>query len=208
MKLSRFSTFCFAAGLSAACSFAITPTIGVASTAGTFVVNSAVVEGNANLFDGSQIRTVDASSQIFLENGPAVTLGTNSTATLYKDRLLLQQGLTRVGRMKGYSIQAGTYRIEGSEPGSQAVVRLNEKTVEVAALSGSLNVFNEQGALLTRIGAGTASAFQASPSGGQSGASSSNNNSKKRLIKLSLVLGGMLAGLGVAVDAILQPTSP
>lgn len=207
MKLNRFSTFCFAAGLSVACSFAVTPAIGVASAVGTFLVNSAVVAGNANLFDGSQIRTVDTPSQVFLQSGPALTLGTNSIATLYKNRLLLQQGLTKVGSMNGYSIEAATYRIRGGEPTSQAVVRLNEGVLEVAALNGPLEVFNGQGALLTRIGAGTASAFQSGATAGQSGASS-NAGSTKKLVKLSAALGGMLAGLGVAVDAILQPTSP
>jgi hypothetical protein len=36
---------------------AASPAIGVASAVGTFMLNSAEVEGNANLFDGSRIRT-------------------------------------------------------------------------------------------------------------------------------------------------------
>jgi hypothetical protein len=75
-------------------------------------------------------------------------------------------------------------------------------------VSGSLNVFDAKGALLTRIGTGTASAFQSGATAGQSGASAQNNNAKKKLAALTLLLGGSLAGLGLAVDAILQPTSP
>ena len=207
MRLNSLSKFAFVAALSITSAFAATPTIGVASAVGTFMVNSAEVEGNANVFDGSQIKTSKASSQIFLQNGSALTLGTNSSGTIYRDRVLLERGTTKVANMNRYSIEAGTYRIEGSEPTSQAIVRLDGETVEVAAVTGSLNVFNAKGALLTRIGSGTASAFQSGATTGQSGASAQNNNDKKKRA-LILFLGGSLAGLGLAVDAILQPTSP
>jgi hypothetical protein len=208
MRLNRLSKFAFVAALSIACSFAATPTIGVASAVGTFVVNSAEVEGNANLFDGSQIKTSKASSQILLQNGSTLTLGVDSSGTIYRDRLLLERGTTKVSGMNRYAVEAGSYRIEGTEPLSQAIVRLEGDTVEVAAVNGSLRVLDARGALLTRIGAGTASAFQSGATAGQSGASTQNNNEKKKLAALILFLGGSLAGLGLAVDAILQPTSP
>jgi hypothetical protein len=172
------------------------------------MVNGAEVEGNANVFDGSQIKTNKASSQIFLQNGSALTLGVDSSGVLYRDRFLLERGTTKIANMNHYAIQSGTYRIEGSGPTAQAIVRLDGDTLEVAAVSGSLNVFDAKGALLTRIGTGTASAFQSGATAGQSGASAQNNNAKKKLAALTLLLGGSLAGLGLAVDAILQPTSP
>src|SRR6266851_8300336 len=75
---------------------ALTPTIGVASAIGTFLVNSAEVEGNANLFDGSQIRTGQASSKVYLINGGALVLGVNSSGTIYHDHFELHQGATNV----------------------------------------------------------------------------------------------------------------
>jgi len=213
MRLNRILAFCFGIALSLAPSFAVTPAIGVASAVGTFEINNAVVNGNANLFDGSQIKTVEASSQILLQNGATLSLATNSAGTVYKTHLVLQQGTTKAVNMNGYSIRVGAYRIEGGEAGSQAVVRLADGTVQVAALNGSLNIFNQKGALLTRMGAGTASAFQQSgATAGQSGATASqtgaNPGGKKKLVGLYLILGGAMAGLGIAVDAILQPTSP
>ncbi len=208
MAVNRFLTFCFAAALSVISSFAVTPTIGVASAVGSFEVNSAAVEGNANLFDGSQVRTTEASSQILLQNGAALTLAVNSAGTIYKDHLLLLQGATKADKMNGYTIQAARYRIEGVQPGSQAVVRLSDGSVQVAALGGSLKVFNEKGALLTRIGAGTASAFNTGAPTGQSGATAGTISKTKALTELYLMLGGSIAGLGVATDAVLQPTSP
>jgi hypothetical protein len=112
-----------------------------------------------------------------------------------------------VDNLTGYSIHADRYDIRQGKPSSQAIVRLNQGAVEIAALSGSLNVFDNNGALLTRIGAGTASAFQSGLSTLPSGASADNNNRKRRIALLSLLTGSALAGLGLATDAILQSSS-
>jgi hypothetical protein len=207
MKLNRFLIVCFGAALSITSSAAVTPAIGVVSAGGSFEVNSSLVNGNANLFDGSRIKTLDASSEILLHTGAALTLATDSAGTVYKDHLLLSQGTTKADNLNGYSIHAAGYKIEGGQPGSQAVVRFGDGSLQVASLSGSLNVFDEKGALLTRIAPGTASAFRLGDPGGQSGASVGSGNAKRKL-GLYLILGGALAGLGVATDAILQPTSP
>ncbi len=232
MKLTAVSKLCFATGLSLSCSFAGTPTIGVASALGTFSVNDAKVEGNANIFNGSQIKTDLASSRIYLQNGAALTLGTYSAGILYKDHVVLQQGSAKVDGINSYSIQAGSLRIKGTEALSQGVVLLKEGTVQVAALTGSVNVLNSRGVLLSRVGAGTASEFQndanANAGAGQSGATAGQSGAtaqtgatsgaeqahrtRVREAELYLTLGVVLAGLGLATDAILQPagspTSP
>ncbi len=196
--------------LSAAACSGLPPTIGIASAIGTFVVNSSRVDGNANLFDGSEIKTAKASSQIFLENGAAIVLGIDSAGTVYRDHLVLQQGATKVDNMNGYSVQAASYRVEQGQPASQAVVRLDGDVVEVAALAGSLKIFNQEGALLTHIGAGTASAFQTGASGrdrsDEGSGSPNNNNRKKKEAAEALLLAAALAGLGLAVAAIVQPS--
>lgn len=194
-------------------SFAATPTIGVASAVGTFIVNSSKVEGNANLFDGSQIRTDKASSRVYLMSGAALVLGINSAGTIYSDHFQLNQGATKIDNMTGYSITVDKFIVRQGNNPSQAVVRLDKDAVEVAALAGSLNVFNQKGVLLTRIGAGTASAFQSGAGANQttSGANTENNNNERRRREAMYLLSAIvLAGLGLAVDAILQPvpTSP
>ena len=211
MKSGRITQLCLTALLLAGACLALPPTIGVASARGTFVVNRNLVDGNANLFEGSELKTGKASSQVFLLNGAAFTLGIESAGTIYRDRLLLQQGATKVDGMNGFSIQAGAYRIEPGVPASQAVVRLDGDAVEVAALSGSLNVFDQKGSLLTHIGAGTASAFQTGPSrGGDYTPTANNNNPLRRKMAEYLLLASVLAGLGLSVAAIMQssPTSP
>ncbi|MBV8866086.1 MAG: hypothetical protein JO210_11885 [Acidobacteriaceae bacterium] len=206
MRIKPGLQFCLASILSVTVGLTSPPTIGIASAFGTFIVNSNQVDGNANLFDGSEIKTGKASSQVFLQNGAALTLGIDSTATLYRDHMLLQGGATKVDNMNGYSIHAATYRIEQGQPAAQAVVRLDGDVVEVAALAGSLNVFDGKGALLTHIGSGTASAFQTGPSGGGQGTARPNNNNRiKYEAATALLLGITLAGLGLAIAAIVQP---
>jgi hypothetical protein len=203
MRLQVLLRLGVAGAVIASSGFAAAPTIGVATAVGTFKVNSSEVDGNANIFEGAEIRTANAASQIFLQNGSAVTFAVNSAGVLYRDHLVLQQGATKVENMPGYTIQAGAYRVQG-EPKSQAVVRFQAGEVQVASLSGSLNVMNARGALLTRIGAGTASSFNKDPQAGQSGAPVNTENRAKDTT-LYLLLVASLGGLGLAVDAIVQP---
>jgi hypothetical protein len=207
MTLQKLPKLLVVAAVTIACVLAASPAIGVASAVGTFMVNSSEVEGNANLFDGSRIRTDKASSKVYLMSGAALVLGVSSAGTIYRDHFTLNQGATKVDNLTGYAIHADRYDIRQGKPSSQAVVRLNQGVVEIAALSGSLDIFNEQGALLTRIGAGTASAFQSGLGTLPSGASVDNNNRKRTLAYLTLMSAGALAGLGLATDAILQSKS-
>lgn len=208
MTLQKLPKLLAVAVVTTSFALATSPTIGVASAIGTFTLNSSEVEGNANLFDGSRIRTGKASSKVYLMSGAALVLGVNSAGTIYKDHFTLSQGATKVDNLTGYSIQADKYEIRQGKPSSQAVVRLDQGVVEIAALVGSLNIFDQKGALLTRIGAGTASAFQSGLSTLPSGASAGNNNNRaRRLALLSLMTGSALAGLGLATDALLQTPS-
>ena len=206
MKGTHSLRLCLTFLLSLVVCFAVQPTIGIATAVGTFIVNSNRVDGNANLFEGSELKTGKASSRVFLQNGAALTLGIDSAGTIYRDHLVLQQGATKVDNMNGYSVHASDYRIEQGQSASQAVVRLDEDMVEVAALAGSLNVLDKKGALLTHIGSGTASAFQAGAgAGGQGIPNPNNNNRRKYKTATALLLAATLAGLGLAVDAIMQP---
>jgi len=206
MKFHCFKTAGLAVAMSAVSAFATTPTIGVASASGRFTVNSAQVSGNANLFDGSRIRTDKSGSQLFLQNGASVLLATNTAATVYNDRLVLSEGAARIDNMSSLSVEADGYRIVPDNATSQAAVRLNAGTVEVASMSGAVKVFNKDGAMLTHIGAGTASAFKpggqssSSTSGGMSGVSGSS-------VTLFVAILASFAGLGLATVAYVNSTS-
>ena len=207
MTLHKLPKLLVVAAVTISYLIAASPTIGVASAVGTFTLNSSEVEGNANLFDGSRIKTEKASSKVYLMSGAALVLGVDSAGTIYRDHFTLSQGATKVDNLTGYAIHADQYDIRQAKPSTQAVVRINHGAIEVAALSGAVNVFDGGGTLLTRIGAGTASSFQTGLKTLPSGASVDNNNRKKKLAYLYLATGAALTGLGLATDAILQTSS-
>lgn len=203
MKLNGLIAVTVVSAVSAA--FAATPTIGIASAFGSFSVNSAQVSGNANVFDGSQVRTDKAASQILLQNGSSLTLATNTAATIYNDHLVIQEGAARVDDMSHYNVQGLGYRVVADEPGSQTAVRLNDGAFEVASMSGAVKVFNSEGAMLTRIGAGTASSFKPGQSGASSGsgAASTVGSRSANVLLFGAVIAG-LAGAGLGTLAYIK----
>ncbi len=205
MKLLSIKTVAITALMSVSSAFAAAPAIGVASAFGSFSVNGAQVNGNSNLNNGSEISTGRTASQIFLEGGPSVMLATNTGATVYNDHLVLSQGAVRVDNMTKYDVQAKGYRIAADEPNSQAAIRLNEGSVEVASMSGVVKVFDANGAMLTRIGAGTASSFKPGQTGANAGSAGSNGavgaiSGSNFLLYTAIVSG--LAGIGLGTVAL------
>src|SRR5450631_3322002 len=129
MTLHKLPKLLVVAAVTISSVMAASPTIGVASTVGTFTLNSSEVEGNANLFDGSRIKTEKASSKVYLMSGAALVLGVDSAGTIYRDHFTLSQGATKVDNLTGYAIHVDHYAVRQAKPSSQAVVRLNHGTI-------------------------------------------------------------------------------
>jgi hypothetical protein len=147
-----------------------TVAIGTASARGDMRVNSYPVRGNATLFDGSLVETGEASAELRLDQGTEITMATSSSGTLYRDRLVLQQGETELAGSNSFLVEANDLRVTSNEPNSRGLVAIkSKKTVEVAVLTGSLDVMNNQGVLLATVRAGKAFSFAM-----QTGASSSS----------------------------------
>lgn len=145
--------------LVAACAFAASPTIGVASALGTYSVDSLPVSGSTTLAEGTSLETANAPSDVRLENGVSVRLATRSAGTVYGDHVVLEQGAVRVGNFGDYTVNARHLLIAADTPGAEAVIRMTGKTVEVASLGGAVRV-SDGGAMLTRVTAGTKVSFQ------------------------------------------------
>lgn len=168
-------TLALAAVLSAAPAFSATPSIGVATAVGAYSVDSSSVTGNADVFDGTQLRTTISPSDVHLASGAAVRLATRSEGTLFSDHLELRDGAVRMSNFDGYPVQARALEIMSDTPGAEAIVRLKGRTVEIASLGGTVKV-TDGGAMLTRIVTGTKMSFQntgASPAQVQEGTGSS-----------------------------------
>jgi ferric-dicitrate binding protein FerR (iron transport regulator) len=209
MKFQPLRILMLAISAFAVCASAATPTIGVATSMGALTVNNARITGNANIFDGAQVSTDKAPTQILLRNGSNLTLGTNSAANIYSDRVILLQGGVRVDGMSKYNVEASGFRIQPDENNTTAIVRYDTANVQVGAMAGAVKVFNVKGALITRVGAGTAASFTPRQQGQQSGSGASTGETvtnKYLWIALGTVAAAFLAA-GLAGAALAESGS-
>jgi hypothetical protein len=120
---------------------AATPAIGVALSEGTIVLNDAQTPGNATVFNGTTLQTQRTSSQVRLKDGSQVRFDLESRGTLFSDHVDLQQGSARIS---DYSANANGLNVRASGD-SSANVTMKGKVVEIAALTGNVQVFNAAG---------------------------------------------------------------
>jgi hypothetical protein len=133
------------------------PVIGVAQSRGAFFVNNASVPGTATILDGTSVRTTLASSDVSLRTGERLTLASSSSATVYRDRLVLQTGMAELNHLSTYRLETRNLRIGASGTGAQVRVGLDSgDQVKVVAVAGIAEVFNPQGMLVARVLPGTA----------------------------------------------------
>jgi hypothetical protein len=169
----------------------------------------------AGVPDGSVLQTTDAAHEVQLENGVAFRLAAHSVGTIYADHAVLDQGAARIGNFAGYNLDAGQLEIESETPGTQAVIRLEQKTIEVASIGGSLRVI-DGGAMLTRVASGSKMSFQNSgaspnPSGAtpaQTGAAPGPKKHSETKTWLWVIGGISAAALAIGLTAAAQGKSP
>jgi len=138
----------FALTLSAAPS----PMIGMVSTGQAGIsVDGARVSGNATLFDGSVVSS-SGHSRLELSSGARVDLDNGSVVRVFANHVSLEGGSSEVQSPSHFAVDARTLRIEPSEAGSIARVRLDaDQRVLVTALIAPVNVWNRDGLLVARV---------------------------------------------------------
>jgi hypothetical protein len=143
-------------GLSSAAS----TSIGTVLAPGGFQVDHARVNGSATLFDGTLVQTGKAAGDLRLSVGAKAQLASESRARVFRDRLVLEQGIGQVFG-SGYRIEARSLQITGAEPDASARVVLRGQTqVLVASLTGHLRVTNSLGIVVANLVPGTALSFE------------------------------------------------
>jgi len=125
--------------------------IGMAVSNGQMQVDRSAVTGNANLMEGSSVRTSADPSRIQLSNGSRATLAANSEAQVFADRIVLQKGSSLVAS-PSYSLQANGLVVTGA----QAQVALKGGVVNVTAGNGPAKVRSMEGVMLASVKPGTA----------------------------------------------------
>jgi hypothetical protein len=145
---------------------ALPPSIGVASARGVFWLDNGRVSGNATLFDGAVLETAKATSDVSLGTGVQVLLGTESRCKLYRDRMVLEKGVSQIEAAGNYRVQAGQLRIVPVSAKSKGVVAIKSANlVEAAALTGGFRVMTANGVLIANLHPGRPLAFDTEQAG-------------------------------------------
>ena len=139
-RMTAGATCVLALSASVSVMTAASPSIGVAISNGSIRINDAMTAGNANVFDGTLLQT-DRTTEVRMNSGSQLQFGTSSTAKLFKDHIDLQQGSAK---FSGLSANANGLRIS-PDSNASANVSLAGKVVQVAAVRGSVHVFNAEG---------------------------------------------------------------
>ena len=108
---------------------------------GSILVNDARTPGNATILDGSVLQTESSASQIHFKDGAQLRVDADSRARLYSDHVDLQRGSVKIS---DYAAKANGLSVKAAD-GSSANVTVKGKLIEVAALTGSVHVFNATG---------------------------------------------------------------
>jgi hypothetical protein len=146
---------------------AATPAIGVAISQGNIMVDNLKAPGSATIFDGNVLQTSASPSQVRLKDGAKVRLAMESRGRLFSDHMDLQQGSASIS---GYSAKANGLSVR-PDANASAVVTMQGKAIEVAAVTGNVHVFNAQGVNVANLIPG--SALSLSPQESAATASSS-----------------------------------
>jgi hypothetical protein len=144
------------------CSYAMagSTAIGTASARGDMRIDGDSVKGNATLFDGTAVETGQATAALRLDKGIEVKLATGSRGTLYRNRVVLQQGSSEFAPSGPFYLEANGLVVTQDQPNSRAVVSMSgPNTVEVAALAGEFRITNDRGLLLAHLNTGKAMSF-------------------------------------------------
>lgn len=154
--------------------------IGVASTRGSMEVNEASVRGNANVLEGSSIRTNETASLVDLQNGAEVTIEKRSAARIHTDRVQLVEGAAQANVTSAFQVEAlGFHVLPEKTRASARVAYENANRVLVSAVGGGLNVLNKDGVLLTHVAAGTTYFFEQDPPQDQTAATAGKKSTAK-----------------------------
>jgi hypothetical protein len=142
MRLLNLKTVIVCAFSSLGLLSAATSGIGVAMSEGNILINNSSAAGNATIFDGSTLETQSTASQIRLNGGAQLRLASDSRGTVFSDHVDLQKGSASI---TGYSANASGLNVRADGKASATVSMRDQGIVEIAALTGSVHIFNSAG---------------------------------------------------------------
>ena len=148
------------------------PSIGMATSSGSFRVNNSNVKGSASVLDGMRLGTDATPFYLILDGGSQLSLAEQSSAQVYRDRMVLERGSLRIDHSSNFEIDTATVRVTPADGGSKVRVSVSDANrVSVDVLSGEARVTNLKGVEVARVYPGAARSFGLPPVPPQAGAS-------------------------------------
>lgn len=168
-----------------------------------FLVNGAATPSNANLLKGTRIQSLEKPTTLYLHDRCEYVVGPHSAVSLSLKTVTLETGSIRAKRFGDCRIMYGGLWITGT-PNSDGVAALTGENLEVASIAGTVQIVNGAGEVVSTVTPGMVSSFgtTAFASGAIIG---EPHGSYKSDLLLTGGIAAALAGLGLSIDAILQP---
>jgi hypothetical protein len=169
-----------------------------------FLINGTATPTNTNLSPGNRIQTKDSPVTIFIHDHCEFLVGPHSSVIVQQHLLSVMGGAVRAKHFGDCKFGYGGLWVTSPAADGDAVVALTDEHMEVGSVSGEVQVANAIRVVNT-IQPGSVSDFNFGNAA--TGATVSNGSSNKVAFMLGVGTGAALLGLGLAVDAIAQPSS-
>jgi len=160
--ISLFTCSCLISVASAAPS-----NIGIVMTTGEVQVDGSSVRGNSVLFSGSLVHSEDANSNLQFSDGTNAVMRPGASMNVYRERSVLQAGVTMQRGVDKHPVFADGLRIAGVTPNAVALIGVKDPShIEVAAQEGETDVWTSSGKLVARVEPGKTLSFAMNATGG------------------------------------------
>jgi hypothetical protein len=183
--------------------------VGVAS-GDQFLVNGAQTPGNANLLNSTRVQALSGPTTLFLHDNCEFLEGPHSSVLVAPSAVTIESGAVRATHFGNCKIGYGGLWVTGVAAGADGMVAITSDAMEIAAVSGELQVVNGVGEVIGTVAPGTVSSFglTMSASGATVGGGTPGGTRTKVLV--GTAAAAALAGLGLAISAAAtsSPTSP
>ena len=148
---------------------------------------------------GTDLTTEALPSDLQVARGAHIRLSPRSSSTVFDDHIVLHSGSLQLSHFADYPVAIGSLQVLAADTGVGAEIHSTRKTVEIASLGGDVNITRD-GALLTRVTAGTRVSFQQ----GTSAAPVIKNHGEHRHLVTWLIVGTAAAALVIGLIAASQ----
>jgi hypothetical protein len=134
--------------------------IGLVMATGDVVVDGQRVPGNSAIFSGSRISSGDKTSNLQFSDGTSAVMNPGTTMTVYRERSVLQQGVTTQRGIDKHFLLANGLRISSTTSNVTALVGVkNDSYMEVSARDGEADVWTASGKLVAKVEPGQPRSF-------------------------------------------------